>query len=191
MSRDHIICVICKTAFPYNINSTDDLKGHLKKKHPDVTKLLAVSTGQTATQPPAENDMPVKKRAVSRPTRSNSSTTYSNTDYLEHLTEEAGDNQEAIEYLLPEEAMDEDMDEVTKFKKECDDGAIQSSVTISANTKIYDEIIAEMCILDLLPANVVEGSGFNQLLLAMNKNVTVPSSHTVSFNFVSSYRNCH
>lgn len=186
LSREHIICVICKAAFLYNTRSTDDLKAHLKKSHPDVTKLLAVTTGQTAAPPPSvEKDVPVKKRAVSaRQTRSNSSTTYSDTDYL---IEQLGDEQEIIEYLMPEEAMDEDTDGVTKFKREHDDDAIQSStiprlVSIDGNTRNYDEQIAEMCILDLYPANVVEGSGFKQLLLAMNKNMAVPSSHTVGID---------
>lgn len=192
LSREHIICVICKAAFIYNARSTDDLKGHLKKTHPDVTELLAATTGQIASHlPPAEKTGPVKKRAVSaRSARSNSSTAYSDTDYMiEHLTEEASDDHEIIEYLMPEENIDEDMDKSTKFKRECEDDALQNSttprsVTIRENRIIYDEQIAEMCILDLLPANVVEGTGFNQLLLAMNRNVLVPTSHTVRSNII-------
>lgn len=182
LSRDHIICVVCKAAFLYNTRSTDDLKAHLKKVHPDVTNLLAATTGQTAAQLPVEKGGPVKNRTISaRPTRSNSSNTYSDTDYLiEQLTVEAVDQEETIEYLLPEDAMDEDMNEVPKFKKEHEDDATQSSTTPRpSNTKNFDEQIAEMCILDLLPANIVEGSGFNQLLLAMNRNVVVPSCQTV------------
>lgn len=206
ITRKKIICTLCNKPFAYNKN-TSNLKAHLLSKHADFARKMTEELGPSSEKKirykyePSAVGQPIQIKSF---TKRNSISIAADSDYIiEQLTDsEIYDHQDqeimeteqklvSIDYI--QNAEDTEMSEDEAGIEESPNN-IEVYVVNDTTSRKYDEnfdveyidndkiseAITNMVVEDLLPVNLVEGSGFGKMLLCINKNIKVPKMNTVT-----------
>ena len=208
LTRRNIVCSLCKITISYNRNTTN-LKAHLQAKHPD--SLIQLNEPPTKKIRYVATPEKLKKEEITP--AANSSFT-EDTDYLMETLQDGeifiGDDDNklvTIEYLSSDDII-EDLGEMSNSAVAAATSSSKPYTTAQAdedadklilptkkmkyieNEDITDNLL-NMIIEDLLPINIVEGTGFAKFVQStFQNNFVLPSVQTVTSK-IQYFNNCH
>lgn len=194
LTREKIVCVICKSPMIYNRN-TSNLRMHLHSKHKNVfrkieleegEKGVAISNGSPAKRPKPQGKSSIFSRSVDGSVDFNNYTASArksndNKDVQMVMTEEVTESDISnIAIIFPNNEELTEYNEVRHVQTETID-----------STEITDAIV-NFIVTDLAPTSVVDGKGFHNLMSTVcSKTVLLPNEKKLVEELVPTlYNSC-
>ncbi|XP_065225477.1 E3 SUMO-protein ligase ZBED1 [Planococcus citri] len=192
LTREKIVCIICKSQMIYNRN-TSNLRMHLHSKHKNIFRKIEIEEGEKP--PPTPSPGTSAKRAKTSSSLKNiySRNVDGTVDF--NASKQKNDNKE-VHVVMTEEVTESDIsniaiifpnnDELSEFNE------VRHVTNDNTESSEITDAVVNFIITDLVPTDVVDGKGFNNLVSSLyNKPVTLPSEKKVTEELIPElYESC-
>lgn len=184
LTREKIVCIICKSQMIYNRN-TSNLRMHLHSKHKNVFRKIEIEEGEKP--PPTPGSGSNAKRTKTSGLKNIYSRSVDGTvDFNVGLSSKLrGDQNKDVQMVMTEEVHESDIsniaiifpnnDELNEFSE------VRHVTSDSTESSEITDAVVNFIVTDLVPTDVVDGKGFNNLISSLyNKSVALPSERRLT-----------
>lgn len=184
LTREKIVCVICKTQMIYNRN-TSNLRMHLHSKHKNIFRKIELEEGDKTAAVANGGGTNNNKKMKLGPTKNSYSREIDGAvDFgnLGGMSNRKSNENKDVQVVMTEEVSETDIsniaiifpnhEELTQYNEE-DVGHVHTESVES--TEVCDAVV-NFIIADLIPTNIVDGKGFHNFVSSLcNKTVMIPN----------------